>query len=124
MIRPILFFILFIFCSQIIFAQGDKPYTHTYKSKKAFVNYSFRISNDSLFCVGTVLDKSSKSSININIYLQGTQIGTVSNLQGIFKIYLPREEGKLIFDKIGEFKFEMDFTVDRNRIKEEELTSH
>ena len=123
MIRPMLFFILFLFCLQTTYAQIDEHYAHTYKSKKTVVNYSYRLLNDSLFCVGIIMEKNSKSpTINVNIQIQGTQIGTVSNLQGIFKIHLPREKGILVFNKIGEFKFEISF--DKQAIIEKERMSH
>ena len=54
--------------------------------------------------VGQILDYKNNQPINsVNIYIQNTTIGTTSNIDGNFKLYLPSKlnDFNLVFSMIG-----------------------
>jgi len=99
-------------------AQSENPLIYKYKSKMCSLSYTYIIQNDSVFIYGQLHEnKTNNPVININILLQDFRIGTVPNLNGEFQLFLPRQEGVILFDKTGFTKFEFPFKYNKEEIR-------
>ena len=50
---------------------------------------------------GVVFDQSREPLPGVSIVVQGTNIGTVSDLNGAYSIHVPSDDSKIIFSYIG-----------------------
>lgn len=74
--------------------------------------------NDSSFMYGHLKEKKTNAPIlNINILVKDFRIGTVSNREGNFRLFLPRKEGTIIFDKTGYTYFEFSYKYNKEYSK-------
>ena len=106
----ILSIVLLVFLNLECFAQ--QHYQLKYRCDKCVLTYSFYSINDSTFIYGRLSEKKTNDPVtDINILLKGFRIGTVSNLQGEFRLFLPVKEGVLSFDKTGFDKFDLPYKV-------------
>ena len=93
--------VLSLFLSTTALAQTG-PYLHEYKSGKHIFMYSYIQKNDSSFIHGLLKERRTDIPIqNINIAVKDFPIGTVPDTVGNFKLFLPRKEGTITFDKRG-----------------------
>lgn len=101
--------IMFSLWSFSLVAQTES-YMHEYKSGKSILTYSYIQRNDSTFMYGHLKDRKTGAPIlNINILVKDFRIGTVTDLGGDFTLFLPRQEGTIIFDKAGYIFFEFPY---------------
>jgi len=101
--------IVFLFWSFSALAQTE-PYIYEYKKGKTILTYSYIHRNDNMFIYGNLQDHKTNAPItDINITLKDFRIGTVTTPAGNFKIFLPRQEGTIVFDKPTYTYFEFDY---------------
>lgn len=99
-------------------AAQTEPYMHEYKSGKSILRHSYVQRNDSTFMYGHLKDKKTNAPIlNINILVKDFRIGTVTDLDGNFTLFLPRQEGTIIFDKTGYIYFQFPYTYKKDYFK-------
>ncbi|MBI9061848.1 MAG: carboxypeptidase-like regulatory domain-containing protein [Marinilabiliaceae bacterium] len=66
---------------------------------------------------GTVIDASTKEGIPmVNVYLKGTTIGTISDVNGSFKLSSPAKADTLVFSSIGYLEYKLEVTQLSNPI--------
>ncbi len=107
--RSILVFFIVAISFAFLSLNQDK-YNYNFKSKKSLLIYAYSYKNDSLFFHGQLKEKSTGSPIyNMNIFVKNFRIGTVPDLEGRFKIFLPEKKGIMIFDKTAYERFEFSF---------------
>lgn len=99
-----LFIIFLIVTSAISFAQEKKI---TFEKNKCRVSYDFVLRNDSTFMVGIIKDKNNVPVSDINIMINEFRIGTVANQVGEFELFLPKNQGIILFDKTSFTRFTM-----------------
>lgn len=91
---------------------------YEYKNGKSVLHYSYIQRNDSSFMDGHLKEKKTNASIlNINISVKDFRIGTVPDLDGNFTLFLPRQEGTIIFDKTGYAYFEFPYKYQKVDLK-------
>lgn len=91
---------------------------HEYKKGKSIMLYSYIQRNDSSFLYGHLKERKSNAPIqNINLVVKDFRIGTVSNLDGNFTLFLPRQEGTIIFDNTGDTYFEFPYKYKKEDLK-------
>ena len=61
--------------------------------------------------------KTNAQILNINISVQDFRSGTVPDLDGNFTLFLPRQEGTIIFDKTGYTYFEFSYKYKKEYLK-------
>lgn len=111
------FSIVFVFWSFSLVAQTE-PYMHEYKNGKSILLYSYIQRNDSSFMYGHLKEKKRNASIlNVNILVKDFRIGTVPDLDGNFTLFLPRQDGTIIFDKAGDTYFEFPYRYKKEDLK-------
>lgn len=109
--------IILLFGSFSSVAQTNVPNMNEYKKGKSILLYSYFQRNDSIFMYGHLKEKKTNAPVlNINIVVRDFRIGTVPDLNGNFVLFLPRQEGTIIFDKTGYTYFELAY-----KYKEEDL---
>lgn len=85
--------------------------------------YSYVQRNDSIFISGHLKDKKSNAPVSdMNVVVKDFRIGTVSDRDGNFRLFLPRLEGTLVFGKTGFAYFEFPYRFKRNDMKD--LSAH
>ena len=110
-----LFYVLTLCSFLVIYVHGaESTYPYTFKSKKCMVKYGFINLNDSAFIHGFVFEKSKKEVAvhNINIMIPEYRIGTVTQPDGGFRLYLPTRKGNVSFAKTNYDSFKIGFNLD------------
>jgi len=72
----------------------------TYLSCFVLLCFSFTSYSQNVV-TGTVTDNNGEALIGVNIFLTGTDLGTVTDLDGKYSIKVPDEGGVLVFSYIG-----------------------
>lgn len=91
---------------------------HEYKKGPCTLFYSYIQRNDSTFMYGYLKDKKTNAPVlNVNIGVKDFSIGTVPRLDGNFLLFLPRQEGTIIFDKIDYTYFELPYKFRKENLK-------
>ena len=86
-------------------------YTNIFKSSKTVLNYKIVDRNDSTFMMGELIERNSRQPImNMNIELVGYRIGTVPDIGGKFRLWLPQKDGVVRFIKDRFDEFEVPYT--------------
>jgi hypothetical protein len=112
-----LLIMVFLFWSCSAMAQTS-PFMHEYKSGKSILMYSYLQRNDSSFIYGHLKEKKTDVPIlNVNIQVKDFRIGTVPDLDGNFKLFLPGKEGILVFNKPGDVYFEFPYKYRKDDLK-------
>lgn len=97
-------------CSFSFLFTQQEQYQYSFKSQHCIVGYQFEEYNDSTFMYGKVVDKRTKKGVlNMNIMLLEFRIGTVTDLNGNFRIFLPIQKGSVVFVKTAFDKFSIVF---------------
>lgn len=114
------FLIVVLVCASFTLrAQADGPYLHEYKKGKSILMYSYVQRNDSIFISGYLEDKKSNAPVSdMNVVVKDFRLGTVSDRDGNFRLFLPRLEGTLVFDKAGFSYFEFLYRFKRDDMKD------
>jgi hypothetical protein len=111
---PVMVFLLWS-CSSV--AQTGS-FVHEYKTGKSILMYSYIQRNDSSFIYGHLKEKKTHAPIlNVNILVKDFGIGTVPGLDGNFTLFLPRQEGTLVFDKPGDVYFAFPYKFKKDDLK-------
>jgi hypothetical protein len=85
-----------------------------FKSDKSRLTYFYSRHSDSTFILGELVEQSSLRPVtDINIWLKEEAIGTVPDLNGRFRLLLPKASGVIAFSKGGFESFEFGYTVGR-----------
>ena len=80
--------------------------------------YSYVQRNDSIFISGYLKDRKLTAPVSdMNVVVKDFMIGTVSDRDGNFSLFLPRQEGTLVFDKTGFAYFEFPYRFNRDDMK-------
>lgn len=111
--------IAFVCVSFSLSAQADEPSWHEYKKGKVILMYSYVQRNDSIFISGYLEDRRTNSPVSgMNVVVKDFRIGTVSDRDGDFRLFLPRQEGTLVFDKTGFAYFQFPYQCKRDDMKD------
>ncbi|XOV92668.1 MAG: carboxypeptidase-like regulatory domain-containing protein [Bacteroidota bacterium] len=121
--------VILILCPLIFVSLGSlmvdqRGLSHRFKGGDCIIFYDFVLQNDSIFMIGDVLDKKSKDPLQgLNIIVQQTNIGTVTEPAGDFKIFLQRQKGELrVF--FGPLDFNMPYSYDLEDLMKKNTTHH
>lgn len=110
--------IILLFGSFGLLAQTDESYMHEYKKGPCTLFYSYIQRNDSTFMYGYLKAKKTNAPVlNVNINVKDFSVGTVPRLDGNFLLFLPRQEGTIIFDKTGNIYFEFPYEYRKEKLK-------
>ena len=110
--------VLFLVCSSTSLAQKNESDMQYFTKGKCELHYAFMNRNDSSFIYGHVKERrTDRAVIGINIIVMGFPIGTVSDSDGNFRLFLPVRQGTLLFDKTGFTRFEFPFIFKKNNLK-------
>lgn len=109
--------------SVFLLSLSSPDYSYKFTSKKALVFYDYKLEDDKAFMIGELIDRKTREYItNINITVDGYRIGTVTDINGLFKIQLPQASGNLIFFYTSENQFKVPFSFQKDQLSEEEFT--
>lgn len=110
--------VLSLVCSSASLAQKSELGMQHFTKGKCVLQYAFMNKNDSSFIYGQVKERrTERAVIGINIILMGFPIGTVSDSDGNFQLFLPVRQGTLFFEKTGFTSFEFPFIFKKNNLK-------
>jgi hypothetical protein len=114
----IIILMVMLSCARELSAQASQPFLHEFRKGKSILEYSYIQRHDSTFLTGCLKEKSARRPvIGVNIIVKGFPIGTVSDMTGNFRIFLPAKDGILTFDKTHDLFFEFPFSFRKEEIR-------
>ncbi len=101
---------ILLFTFFLLFQNQD--YSFKYENEEFKILYSYERSENKNYIIGLIEhNETGEKAVNTNILVEGHQIGTVTKLDGTFKIETPDKKGKLIVHKVGYQKILIEYSV-------------